>query len=103
MQMETSSGSTRVVVDEGTSLDLHMTDAGSGSIRVEVPDGYPLRVDVRDSGSGSVQVPPEAERTVTRRDRREGVWEAGDLSGSGPKALIRIDDMGSGSFSASYR
>jgi hypothetical protein len=103
MEMGTGSGSTRVTVDEGATLDLRVTDAGSGSISIEVPDGYPLRVDVRDHGSGSLNLPRDAEKVHRGRHDKEGVWESGDPDGEGPKALIRVDDMGSGSVSVRYR
>lgn len=114
VRLDLGSGSSRLTVSRGASLDLQLdassgassvtfepgSDArvrlqgGSGSVVLDVPDDAPVRLEVRDDGSGGLTVAAFLRRESGSGDT--GVWTSAALDGGGRVIDIRVEDAGSG-------
>jgi len=96
LDIDADTGSGSLHLEVGHSTDLQLTlDAGSGAVTLDLPDDAPIRLDVTDDGSGRLNLPGYLVRRSGSGDT--GVWQSAAFERGGRVILVRVVGAGSGS------
>ncbi len=96
LDIDADTGSGSLHLEVGHSTDLQLTlDAGSGAVTLDLPDDAPIRLEVTDDGSGRLNLPGYLVRRSGSGDT--GVWQSAAFERGGRVILVRVVGAGSGS------